>query len=101
MRTATPTQAVEMLLRALYEGTASDYPWIGHNGVAWQMEELTCDGTIDAPLAYQTALLTLADERARELTRQAALAVRAAADRLLALLETRPMNEEALGEQTW
>jgi hypothetical protein len=89
MRTATPTQAVEMLLRALYEGTASDYPWVSHNGVAWQMEELTCDGRVGAPLAYQTALLTLADERTRELTRQAALAVRAAADRLLALLEDR------------
>jgi hypothetical protein len=89
MRTATPTQAVEMLLRALYEGTASDYPWVGHNGVAWEMEELTCGGTADAPLAYQTALLTLADEQARDLTRQAALAVRAAADRLLALLEDR------------
>ncbi len=89
MRTATPTQAVEMLLRALYEGTASDCPWIAHNGVAWEMEELTCDSTIDAPLAYQTALFTRADERARELTRQAALAVRAAADHLLALLEDR------------
>jgi hypothetical protein len=102
MRTATPTQAVEMLLRALYEGTASDYPWIAHNGVAWEMEELSCDGTIDAPLAYQTALLTRADERARELTRQAALAVRAAADRLLALLETWPMKERELeGDGLW
>lgn len=87
MRTATPTQAVEMLLRALYEGTASDRPWIDHNGVAWEMEELTCDGTVDVPLAYQTALLTRANERARDLTRQALLAVRAAADRALAMLD--------------
>jgi hypothetical protein len=90
MRTATPTQAVEMLLRALYEGTASDYPWVGHNGVAWEMEELTCGGTADTPLAYQTALLTLADERARELTRETLLAVDAAVHRVLALLETNP-----------
>jgi hypothetical protein len=66
------------------------------------MEELSCDGTENAPLAYQTALLTLADERARDLTRQAALAVRAAADRLLALLETRPMQEAELeGDRPW
>ncbi len=87
MRHTTPTQAVEMLLRALYEGTASDHPWVGHNGVAWEMEELTCDATVNAPLAYQTALLTLADDRARDLTRQTLLAVRAAVDRTLAMLE--------------
>jgi hypothetical protein len=57
------------------------------------LEELTCDGRLDAPLAYQTALLTRADERARGLTRQAALAVRAAADRLLVLLEHRDSEE--------
>ncbi len=87
MRNTTPTQAIEMLLRALYEGTASDYPWVGHNSVAWEMEELTCDGTVNAPLAYQTALLTLADDRVCDLTRQTLLAVRATADRALAMLE--------------
>jgi hypothetical protein len=89
MRLATPAQAVEMLLRALYEGTASDYPWVAHNGVAWDMEELACDEAADGPLAYQTALLTLADDRARALTRETAQVVRDAADRLLMLLDTR------------
>ncbi len=88
MRTSPPTQAVEMLLRALYEGTASDGPWVGHNGVAWEMEELTCDGTVNAPLAYQTALLTLADDRARALTCQTLRVVQATAERVLTLLGT-------------
>lgn len=87
MRTAIPTQAVEMLLRALYEGTASDRPWVAHNGVAWEMEELTCDGMENAPLAYQTALLTRADERTRALTRETLLAVRAAVDYALTVLD--------------
>ena len=61
MRTATPTQSVEKLLHALFEGTASDGPWVEHNGVAWEMEELACDESVDGPLAYQTALVTLAN----------------------------------------
>jgi hypothetical protein len=101
MRTATPTQAVEMLLRALYEGTASDRPWVAHNGVAWEMEELTCDGTVDAPLAYQTALLTQANERARALTRETLLAVRAAADRALALLDGRECGNALSSEEPY
>jgi hypothetical protein len=88
MRTATPTQAIEMLLRALYEGTASDGPWVAHNGVAWKMEELACEESVDGPLAYQRALLTLADNRARDLTRQTIHVVRDTAQRILALLET-------------
>jgi len=68
MRLAIPTQAVEMLLRALYEGTASDGPWVAHNGVAWEMEELACDEAVDGPLAYQTTLVTLAGDRTRALT---------------------------------
>ena len=88
MRTATPTQAIEMLLRALYEGTASDYPWIAHNGVAWEMEEWACDESVDGPLAYQRALLTLADSRTRALTRETVKAVQVAAQRVLTLLES-------------
>jgi hypothetical protein len=100
-----------MLLRALYEGTASDYPWVAHNGVAWEMEELTCDGSLDVPLAYQTALLTRADERTRALTRETLLAVRAAADCALTMLDNceranlprRPfigeMGKDALADQ--
>ena len=30
MRLATPARTVEMLLRAFYEGTASDGPWVAH-----------------------------------------------------------------------
>jgi hypothetical protein len=59
MRNATPTQSVEKLLRALFEGTASDGPWVEHNGIAWEMEELACDESVDGPLAYQTALVTV------------------------------------------
>ncbi|HEC34864.1 MAG TPA: hypothetical protein ENI37_09195 [Chloroflexi bacterium] len=87
MPLATPTQAIEMLLRALYEGTASDGPWVAHNGVAWEMAELACQEGVDGPLAYQTVLVTLADDRTKALTRQAAQAVRSAADRLLVLLD--------------
>lgn len=88
MRTSSPAQAIEMLLRALYEGTASDRPWVAHNGIAWEMEELTCDGSVNAPLAYQTALLNLADERTRALTCQTLRVVRATAERVMTLLDT-------------
>jgi hypothetical protein len=87
MRLSPPTQAVEKLLRALYEGAASDGPWVAHNGVAWEMEELACREEVHGLLAYQTALVTRADERAHALTRQTLLAVRAAADRALAMLD--------------
>jgi hypothetical protein len=88
MRTAIPTQAVEMLLRALHEGTASDGPWVAHNGVAWEMEEWACDESVDGPLTYQRALLTLADDRARSLTCETVKAVQVAAQRVLVLLES-------------
>jgi hypothetical protein len=32
MRNTTPTQSVEKLLRALFEGIASDGLWVEHNG---------------------------------------------------------------------
>ncbi len=86
MRLATPFQAVEMLLRALYEGTASDGPWVAHNGVAWEMEEVACSGSIGAPPDYLTALLTCADGRICKVTCQTLLVVRAAADLALAML---------------
>ena len=88
MRTAPPPQAVEMLLRALYEGTASDGPWVTHNGAAWEMGELAYDEDADASVSYHTLLLTRASGRTRALTRQAALAVRDAADGVRALLGT-------------
>jgi hypothetical protein len=87
MRTATPTQAVEKLLRALFEGTASDGPWVEHNGVAWEMEELACDESVDGPLAYQTALVTLASDRTRALTRHTVQVVQKTAQHVLALLD--------------
>ena len=88
MRTTPPTQAVEKLLRALFEGTASDGPWVAHNGVAWEMEELACEESVDGPLAYQTALVTLASDRARTLTRQTVQVVQKTAQRVLAFLDT-------------
>ena len=87
MRTAPPTQAVEMLLRALYEGTASDGPWVAHNGVAWEMGDMAYDEERDEVMPYRILLLTRASERTRALTCEAARAVREAAEGLLALLE--------------
>jgi hypothetical protein len=87
MRNTTPTQAVEMLLRALFEGTASDGPWVEHNGIAWEMEELAYHEPLDMAVPYQYLLLTLASDEARAATRQTLQAVRQAADLLLALLE--------------
>jgi hypothetical protein len=96
MRSATETQSVEKLLRALFEGTASDGPWVEHNGIAWEMEELAYHEPLDIVVPYQYLLLTLASDKARAATRQAAQAVREAADRLLALLET--YQQAAVGE---
>lgn len=87
MRLSTSPEAIEQLLRALYEGTASDNPWVDHNGAAWEMEELSYDEEADTFVPYSARLLTRASPRTRALTREAALAVRAAADRLLALLD--------------
>ncbi|NIN78286.1 MAG: hypothetical protein GTN75_12785, partial [Gemmatimonadetes bacterium] len=88
MRNTTPTQSVEKLLRALFEGTASDGPWVEHNGIAWEMEELAYHEPLDMVVPYQYLLLTLASDETRAGTRQTAQAVRDAADRMLALLET-------------
>ena len=88
MRNATETESVEMLLGALFEGTASDGPWVEHNGTAWEMEELAYHEQMDIIVPYQYLLLTLASDETRAVTRQAAQAVRDAADRLLALLDT-------------
>jgi hypothetical protein len=96
MRNTTPTQSVEKLLGALFEGTASDGPWVEHNGIAWEMEELAYHEPLDMVVPYQYLLLTLASDQARAATRQAAQAVRDAADRLLALLET--YEQAAAGE---
>jgi hypothetical protein len=96
MRNTTPTQSVEKLLRALFEGTASDGPWVEHNGIAWEMEELAYHEPLDMVVPYQYLLLTLASDQARAGTRQAAQAVRDAADQLLALLET--YEQAAAGE---
>jgi hypothetical protein len=99
MRTATPTQSIEKLLRALYEGTASDGPWVAHNGVAWEMEELACDESVDGPLAYQTALVTLASDRARALTRETIHVVDSTVHCVLALLETYEQAQEPTGKK--
>jgi hypothetical protein len=96
MRNTTPTQSVEKLLRALFEGTASDGPWVEHNGIAWEMEELAYHEPLDMVVPYQYLLLTLASDQARAGTRQTAQAVRDAAERLLALLET--YEQAATGE---
>ena len=96
MRNVTPTQSVEKLLRALFEGTASDGPWVEHNGIAWEMEELAYHEPLDMVVPYQYLLLTLASDETRAVTRQTAQAVRDAADRILALLET--YEQAAAGE---
>ena len=94
MRTVTRTEAAEMLLRALYEGTASDGPWVHHNGVAWAMEELACDDSLDPQAPYLVALLTQADDRARRHTIETLHVVERAAQCLLDLLEERARHEE-------
>ena len=89
MRTATPTEAIEQLLRALFEGTASDGPWVDHNGAAWEMGEMAYDEERDEYVPYRTLLVTRASERTQALTWEAARAVRAAAEGVLALLGER------------
>lgn len=88
MRLSSPPESVEQLLRALYEGTASDVPWVDHNGAAWEMGELAYDEEADEYVPYRALLLTRASDRTRALTRQAACAVHDTADRLLALLDS-------------
>jgi hypothetical protein len=87
MHTTTETKAVEMLLRALFEGTESDDPWIGHRGVIQEMEELAYHQALDMEIPYQYLLLTLASDEARDATHQAVQAVHAAASQLLTLLD--------------
>jgi hypothetical protein len=96
MRTTPTSEAIEALLRAVFEGTASDGPWVEHNGAAWEMQELAYDAARDVTLPYQSLLLTLASDRTRAFTRDAVVAVREAADQLLALLEC---YERAAGEK--
>ena len=86
IRTASPNQAIEMLLRALYEGTASDGPWVAHNGAAWEMGDMAYDEERDEAIPYRALLLAQASEQTRALTWEAARAVRAAAEGVLALL---------------
>ena len=87
MRTSDPTAAIEMLLRALYEGTASDLPWVAHNGVAWTKEELACQPWPEPAFPYQDALTRCADAQIYTLTRETTRVVRDAADQLLILLD--------------
>jgi len=87
MRKASETEAVEKLLRALYEGTATDCPWVQHNGVAWEMQELSYLREADLQLPYLGVLFALAGPEARAVTAKTARAVRNAAERLLALIE--------------
>jgi len=68
MRNTTPTQSIEKLLRALFEGTASDGPWVEHNGIAWEMEELAYHEPLDMVVPYQYLLLTLASDQTRAAT---------------------------------
>lgn len=95
MRHATDTEAVEMLLRALFEGTASDNPWVDDRAVEWEMEELVYHKPFDMLVPYQYLLLTLASQKARAVTCHTTQMVRTAADRLLALLD---IYERAAGE---
>jgi len=53
MRNTTKTQAVELLLRALYEGTESDGPWVDHRSVEWEMEELSYHKPLDMLVPFR------------------------------------------------
>lgn len=96
MRNTTPTQSVEMLLRALFEGTEADTPWVNNRSVELEMEALAYHEALDMPVPYQYLLLTLSTDETRAVTREAAQAARDAADRLLALLKVyeRATNRE-------
>ena len=96
MRNANTSQAVEMLLRALFGGTEADSPWVEHKGAAREMEELAYHEQLDMIVPFQYLLLTLASDETRTVTRQAAEAVRDAVEQLLALLDT--YEQAASGE---
>lgn len=87
MRTANPPQAVETLLRALFEGTRTTGPWVDHRPSELEMAAVAPHDPLDLVVPYQYLLLTLVGDETRAMTRQAAEAVRAAAKRLLALLD--------------
>lgn len=87
MRNVEDAEAVEMLLRVFFEGSASDVPWVRHWGIEGEMEALAYHEQLDVLIPYQYLLLTLASEATREVTRETARAVRAAAEKLLALLD--------------
>lgn len=87
MRNVTDAEAVEMLLRVFFEGSASDVPWVRHWGIEAEMEELAYHKELDMPVPYQYLLLTLAGDATREATRETAEAVRDAVEKLLALLD--------------
>jgi hypothetical protein len=87
MRYVTDAEAVEMLLRVFFEGSASDVPWVRHWGIEAEMEELAYHKELDMLVPYQYLLLTLAGDATREATRETAQAVRDAAEKLLALLD--------------
>lgn len=42
MRNANESESIELLLRALFEGTESDTPWVNNHPVEWEVEELAC-----------------------------------------------------------
>ena len=101
MRDVSASEAVEMLLRALYEGTTSDPPWVRDWGAAGEMEVLAYDTDQVRPVPYQYLLVSLASDATREVTRETAEAVRQAANHLLGLLDRfeRAQDEGPLGKQ--
>ena len=80
-------EAVEMLLCALYEGSACHPPWVRDWGVADELEELAYERALEMLIPYQYLLITLATDAARAATRRAVLGVRAAAEKVLELLD--------------
>jgi hypothetical protein len=87
MRDVAESEAVEVLLRALYEGSASDGPWVRNWRVAGEMEELVYHKGLDTLIPHQYVLITLASDETRAVTRRTIQALRRAADRLLRLLD--------------
>jgi hypothetical protein len=87
MREVGKAEAVEILLGALFEGSACDGPWVQHCDVAGEMEELAFHKHPAMAVPYQYLLITLASDQVREVTRQTARAVQKATQNLLGLLE--------------
>lgn len=98
MRDISDSQTVEMLLRALYEGTTTDPPWVRNWDAAGEMEVLAHDTDQVRPVPYQYLLISLASDRTRAVTRDTAEAVRDAANLLLALLDRFDRARAADGE---